>query len=155
MIKFRSIHTGKEASIAMTVKRDRKMKVKNTLLKMIHCSCLLFIIVFGLMAIIGSNGGGGDGGNGNGGTTDSTPPSVPASLTATAASSSQTNLSWTASSDNVGVSGYKVYRDGSYLKSVTSTSTRDADLSSSTQYCYTVSAYDEAGNESSSYHYTF
>ncbi len=79
---------------------------------------------------------------------DTSPPSVPTGLTGTAVSSSQTDLSWTASTDNVGVTGYKVYRDGSYLKSITSTSTSDTGLSSSTQYCYTVSAYDAAGNES-------
>lgn len=117
----------------------------NRFIKNLRYLCLIGVIGLGLITIVSSNGGG-DGGNGS--TTDTTLPSVPASLTATAASSSQTNLSWTASSDNVGVTGYKVYRDGSYLKSVTSTSTRDADLSSSTQYCYTVSAYDEAGNES-------
>lgn len=79
---------------------------------------------------------------------DTTAPSVPMSLTATELSSSQINLSWTASTDNVGVSGYKVYRNGTYLKSVTGTFTSDTGLSPSTQYCYTVSAYDTANNES-------
>ncbi len=81
-------------------------------------------------------------------TPDTTPPSVPTNLTATAISSSQIDLSWTASTDNVGVVGYKIYRDGSYLKSVTTTSTSDTGLNPNTQYCYTVSAYDAAGNES-------
>src|SRR5205814_1810785 len=43
---------------------------------------------------------------------DTTPPSVPTGLRASAVSSSQINLSWAASSDNVGVSGYRVFRDG-------------------------------------------
>ena len=43
------------------------MKMKKKILKILRYSCLLFIIVFGLMAIIGTNGGGGDGDNGNGG----------------------------------------------------------------------------------------
>jgi len=81
-------------------------------------------------------------------TTDTTSPSIPTGLTATTVSSSQIDLSWTAATDDVGVTGYKVYRDGSYLKSVTSASTSDTGLSSSTQYCYSVSAYDAAGNVS-------
>src|SRR5439155_24631 len=46
---------------------------------------------------------------------DTTPPTVPAGLTATAVSSSQINLSWAASSDTVGVSGYRVYRGGTQI----------------------------------------
>src|SRR5205823_4329834 len=46
---------------------------------------------------------------------DTTPPTVPTGLTASAVSSSQINLSWTASSDNVGVSGYRVYRNGTQI----------------------------------------
>jgi len=79
---------------------------------------------------------------------DTTPPSVPTGLTATAISSSQIDLSWNASTDNIGVVGYKVYRNGTYLKSVTTTSTSDTGLNANTQYCYTISAYDAAGNES-------
>lgn len=79
---------------------------------------------------------------------DMTPPSTPIGLTATAASSSQIDLSWTPSTDNVGVAGYRIYRNGLYLKSVTGTSTSDMGLSASTQYCYKVSAYDAANNES-------
>ena len=79
---------------------------------------------------------------------DTSPPSVPTELTATADSSNQINLSWDASTDDVGVEGYKIYRDGIYLKSVTDTSTSDSGLSPLTNYCYTVSASDAAGNES-------
>src|SRR5436190_1270616 len=50
----------------------------------------------------------------NGPPPDTTPPTVPTGLTASAVSSSQINLSWTASSDNVGVSGYRVYRNGTH-----------------------------------------
>ena len=57
-------------------------------------------------------------------------------------------MSWSASTDYVGVSGYHIYRNGTYLKSVTATSTSDTNLSASTQYCYTVMAYDAAGNVS-------
>lgn len=82
--------------------------------------------------------------------TDTIPPSVPTGVIATAVSSSQVDLSWDTSTDNVGVAGYKIYRNGSYLKSVSSSPTfaSDTNLSPSTQYCYTVSAYDASGNES-------
>ncbi|MGB6496515.1 MAG: Ig-like domain-containing protein, partial [Candidatus Acidiferrum sp.] len=81
-------------------------------------------------------------------TTDTTPPSVPTGLTATAVSSSQINLSWTASTDNVGVTGYNVYRNGSKIGTSTTTSYSDSGLTASTSYTYTVSAYDAAGNTS-------
>jgi len=77
---------------------------------------------------------------------DTTAPSVP-TLTATAASSSQINLSWTASTDNVGVAGYKIYNgSGSYLASGNGTSNSFTGLNANTQYCYRVKAYDAAGN---------
>jgi len=89
-------------------------------------------------------------GGGGGGEADTSAPSVPTGLTVVASSVplNQINLSWTASTDNIGVTGYKIYRGGSYLKSVTTTSTSDTGLNLLTQYCYTVSAYDAAGNES-------
>jgi chitodextrinase len=75
-------------------------------------------------------------------------PTVPTGLTATAASTSQINLSWSASTDNVAVVGYKIYRGGGYLTSVSGTSTSNTGLSAGTPYCYQVSAYDAANNES-------
>jgi len=78
---------------------------------------------------------------------DITPPSTPTEFTATAVSSSKINLSWNPSSDNFRVKGYKIYRDGVYLKSVLTTSTSDSGLNVSTEYCYTVTAYDAAWNE--------
>jgi hypothetical protein len=86
------------------------------------------------------------GGGGGGG--DASKPSVPTGLTANAVSSSQIDLNWSASTDNVGVTGYKVYRGSAYLKSVAGTSASDTGLSPSTIYNYQVSAYDAAGNES-------
>jgi len=81
---------------------------------------------------------------------DTAAPSAPTGLTGTAASCSQINLSWTASTDTGGsaLKGYNVYRNGSYLKQVTTTSTSDTGLSGSTVYSYTVSAVDNAGNQS-------
>lgn len=85
---------------------------------------------------------------------DTTPPSVPANLHATGTSSSTISLGWTASTDNSGgsgVAGYKLYRGGTLVATVTGPSTvtyTDTGLSSNTSYSYTISAYDVAGNES-------
>jgi len=77
---------------------------------------------------------------------DTTAPSVPANLTATAVSSSQINLSWSASTDNVGVSGYEIYRGGSLVGTSATTSFSNTGLTASTAYSYTVKAKDAAGN---------
>src|SRR5712672_1375723 len=77
---------------------------------------------------------------------DTTPPSAPTGLTASAVSSSQINLSWAASSDNVGVSGYRVFRDGTQIATTSATSFPNTGLSPSTTYTYTVAAFDAAGN---------
>ena len=77
---------------------------------------------------------------------DTTPPSTPAGLTATAVSSSQINLSWTASTDNVGVTGYKIFRDGVQVGTSATNSFSNTGLAASTVYSYTVSANDAAGN---------
>ncbi len=80
---------------------------------------------------------------------DTTPPSTPTGLSATAVSSTEINLSWTASTDNVGVVGYRVFRGGVQIATVTGGTTySDTGLSPSTTYSYTVSAYDAAGNTS-------
>ena len=71
---------------------------------------------------------------------DTTAPSVPTSVTATATGTDTVDLSWTASSDDIGVAGYNVYRDGSTtpLATVTSGTTyTDAGLTGSTSYTYT------------------
>ena len=80
--------------------------------------------------------------------TDTQPPSVPTNLTATAVSSSQINLSWTASTDNVGVTGYNIYRGGVKIGTAATTSYSDSGLLPSTAYAYVVSAFDGAGNTS-------
>jgi chitodextrinase len=80
--------------------------------------------------------------------TDTTAPSVPAGLGATAVSSSQINLSWMAATDNVGVTGYRLYRNGVERTTTTGTTFQDTGLTASTAYSYTVRAYDAAGNQS-------
>jgi chitodextrinase len=88
-----------------------------------------------------------------GGGGDVSPPTAPAGLTATAASSSQINLSWTASTDNVGVTGYRVERcqgagcsSFSEIATPGTTSFGDTGLSASTSYSYRVRATDAVPN---------
>jgi hypothetical protein len=102
--------------------------------------------------LVNENCGAGGGTTGGGGTTtppaDTTPPSTPTNLSASAVSTSQINLSWTASTDNVGVVGYNIYRGGTEIGTATTNSYQSTGLSASTNYSYTVSAYDAAGNTS-------
>jgi hypothetical protein len=79
---------------------------------------------------------------------DTVAPSIPSSVSAIAASSSQINISWVASTDNVGLQGYKVYRSGAQIGNAATTSYSDSTVSPSTGYTYTVAAYDAAGNTS-------
>jgi len=79
---------------------------------------------------------------------DAEAPTAPAGLTATAASTSRIDLAWDASTDNLGVTSYKVYRNSQLLTTTTSTSCSDSGLTTNTQYTYTVSACDAATNES-------
>lgn len=79
---------------------------------------------------------------------DSQAPSVPTDVQATALSSSQISLSWSASTDNVGVTGYKIYRDGTQISTTTDTSYTDLGLTTQSLYSYAVSAFDGAGNNS-------
>jgi len=80
---------------------------------------------------------------------DIQPPSVPTGLNAAALYSDHVNLAWIASTDNVAVTGYKVYRGGAYLGTSSGTSYTDVTVDYATNYSYTVSALDAAGNESS------
>src|SRR6266513_1745375 len=79
---------------------------------------------------------------------DTTAPSTPTEILASAVSSSQINLSWTASTDDVKVTRYIVRRDGVKIATPVSTSYADTGLSAATTYSYTVAARDAAGNTS-------
>ena len=79
---------------------------------------------------------------------DTTAPSVPSTLSASVISASQINLSWNASTDNVGVTGYKIFRGGTQIGIAPAASYAVTGLSPSTTYSFTVSAYDAAGNNS-------
>jgi PKD repeat protein len=76
-------------------------------------------------------------------------PAAPSALTARAVSSSDIDLTWTASTDNVGIAEYRLYRDEVFVQATTTTSTRDEGRTPGVRYCYAVSARDAAGNESS------
>jgi parallel beta-helix repeat protein len=79
---------------------------------------------------------------------DTQAPSIPAGLAVTGTTTSSIGLAWNASTDDVGVTGYRIYRNGGLLTSVAGTSFSDAGLTAGTSYSYRVSAFDAAGNES-------
>lgn len=81
---------------------------------------------------------------------DVTAPSTPTNLTASGTTQTTTNLSWNASTDNVGVTGYDVYRGATLIASVTGTTYQATGLTASTAYTFSVRAKDAAGNISSS-----
>ncbi len=76
---------------------------------------------------------------------DTSAPSAPLSLTATAGDGTAA-LSWSASSDNVGVTGYRLYRDGAQVAAPSGTSFTDTGLVNGASLSYTVKAIDAAGN---------
>jgi chitodextrinase len=80
--------------------------------------------------------------------TDTTAPSAPGGLLATDATLSSLSFSWNASTDNVGVTGYGVYRDGVLVASTASRSHTLSGLACGRSYVITVDAYDAAGNRS-------
>jgi chitodextrinase len=80
---------------------------------------------------------------------DQSPPSQPGNFKATAMDANRIALSWSASTDNTGVSGYRITRNSTVLPTVTGTSYTDAGLSASTAYSYQIVALDTAGNVSS------
>jgi len=79
---------------------------------------------------------------------DTTAPSVPAGLASPSQTATSITLSWTASTDDVAVTGYKVYRNGTILVTTTNTTYTDTGLTPGTNYSYTVVAYDGTGNNS-------
>lgn len=80
--------------------------------------------------------------------TDTTAPTAPSGLKSTAKTASSVTLSWTASTDNVGVTGYDVYKGTTLAASVTGTSATISGLTANTAYSFTVKAKDAAGNVS-------
>ena len=81
---------------------------------------------------------------------DTESPTVPTNLIATTVTHAQVDLQWDASSDNVGVDSYTIYRDGSPIDSVGggTTNFQDTTVAADTTYVYEVEAFDAAGNGS-------
>ncbi|WP_179352534.1 endonuclease [Winogradskyella vidalii] len=81
-------------------------------------------------------------------TPDTEAPSNPTNLVASNPTDNSIYLSWTASTDNVEVTGYDIYIDGNYTFSSNNTTATATGLISETEYCFTVKAKDAEGNES-------
>ncbi|NLU19240.1 MAG: hypothetical protein GXW89_00890 [Phycisphaerae bacterium] len=79
---------------------------------------------------------------------DEQAPTAPSNLQAIAVSPTQIDLSWTAATDNVAVSYYRVLRDGHEAGTTPHATFSDTELTPLTEYTYTVIAVDQAGNES-------
>ena len=81
---------------------------------------------------------------------DTTPPSIPQNLSASAINHARIDLSWSASSDNVGVGSYTIRRGGAFLATVGGATTTYSDTTAqpSTSYSYTVEALDTSNNPS-------
>lgn len=79
---------------------------------------------------------------------DNENPSPPTNLVASNPTATSVNLSWTAATDNIGVSSYDIYVNNNYNSTANSTSTTVSNLSPETSYCFTVIAKDTANNSS-------
>ncbi|MBE5105982.1 lytic polysaccharide monooxygenase [Bacillus thuringiensis] len=79
---------------------------------------------------------------------DTEAPSIPDGLQAQKVTANSIELTWNASTDNVGVKGYQVFRDGEIIDTVPGTHFINKQLQPSTEYTYTVKAIDAAGNVS-------
>ena len=117
----------------------------------------LVFLVTGLLALGLTGCGSGDGSTSAEAATraywrshhDTSPPSVPTNFAASAVSSAQIDLTWSASTDNRAVTGYRIWRNGTLLPALeTVTTFEDIGLTGSTAYTYTVEAVDGAGNVS-------
>jgi C1A family cysteine protease len=81
-------------------------------------------------------------------TSDTQAPTAPTNLAASGITQTTATLSWTASTDNVGVTGYDIYKNGSLLTTTTATSYSVTGLTAATTYSFYVKARDAAGNVS-------
>jgi chitodextrinase len=75
-------------------------------------------------------------------------PYAPSGVTATAVDIDKININWLSATDNEGVIGYKIYRNGAFINNVGPTSFSDSDLTINTEYCYEISAFNANFNES-------
>ena len=79
---------------------------------------------------------------------DSSAPGIPGAPASTRVTDRSVTLTWPAATDNVAVTGYRIYRNGALVGSSSGTSFTDNGLTASTAYSYTVLAFDAAGNQS-------
>ncbi|MEL4106286.1 fibronectin type III domain-containing protein [Oscillospiraceae bacterium WX1] len=79
---------------------------------------------------------------------DTTPPTAPTGLTFSSVTDTSVSLAWTAASDDVAVTGYDIYRDGTMVGTTANTTYTDSGLTAETSYSYYVKAKDAANNES-------
>lgn len=98
----------------------------------------------GTTASASSSGSGGDGGA----TNDTVPPMPPTAVDATASAFGMIALEWSGESDNIGISGYRIFRDGAWYANVTTRGFEDRSVTPGHPYFYAVKAVDIAGNES-------
>jgi chitodextrinase len=91
--------------------------------------------VIGTLALAGAGG-------------DTQAPTVPQGLIATAVNAGRVDLTWNASTDNVGVAGYQVFRNDVPLTTTAATNHSDITAQPSTLYAYSVAAFDATGNDS-------
>jgi len=79
---------------------------------------------------------------------DTIVPSVPSGLSAVAVSDSEIDLSWSPSTDNVGVTGYRIFSNSAFIATSSGAFYKSTGLAAGSGYSYTVAAYDAAGNVS-------
>ncbi|MBK9394668.1 MAG: fibronectin type III domain-containing protein [Uliginosibacterium sp.] len=117
-------------------------------------SRLLLALFTSMLISCGGGGGGGESSStgSSGGTTpsviDITAPSAPASLRAEGKSATSVSLSWSAASDDQGVTGYQIYRNGALVSAVQGNLLNyiDTGLMPGSSYRYSIKAVDAAGN---------
>lgn len=85
---------------------------------------------------------------GNGGSSDTQAPSNPSGLIASGTTQNSVNLGWSASTDNVAVTGYAVFNGTTQIATTTSTNYSVTGLTAGTSYTFYVKAFDAAGNTS-------
>nr|WP_246096298.1 family 14 glycosylhydrolase [Paenibacillus sinopodophylli] len=95
-----------------------------------------------------TNGGAGVISQGPSQSTDTTAPTIPTNLSSTGKTDTSVSLSWSASTDTVGVSGYELWRNGSKVATTSTNSITHTGLTANTAYSFAVKAYDAAGNVS-------
>ena len=90
-----------------------------------------------------------------GSNSDTSAPTTPSNITASSITETSATISWSASTDNVGVTGYNVYNSATLLGQASGTSANLTGLTAGTTYSYGVTAVDAVGNESSAGSVTF